>query len=90
MRPDLDTALTAIDTAPGDHACRHCGRAVGESPSADFCSEDCQQTWHAEQAGPPPPARRYSPTSTYFRLLAVSSGFGDQVRLKSCGPGVAG
>ncbi|MGH3782966.1 MAG: DUF3631 domain-containing protein [Pseudonocardiaceae bacterium] len=56
MRPDIGTALIAIDTAIGDRACRRCGHPVDESPSPDFCSEDCQQTWHEQQTGPTPPA----------------------------------
>ena len=46
MTTDVDTALTAIDAAIGDPGCRRCRQPVSGSPSADFCSEDCQQTWH--------------------------------------------
>ncbi|MGH3550838.1 MAG: DUF3631 domain-containing protein [Pseudonocardiaceae bacterium] len=52
MTPDIGTTLTAIDTAIGDRECRRCGHPVSESPSPDFCSEDCQQTWHEQQTGP--------------------------------------
>ena len=51
MNTDLPTALTAIDAAIGDPGCRRCGQPVTGSPSADFCSEDCQQTWHEQQTG---------------------------------------
>lgn len=55
MRPDIGAALTAINAAIGDRTCRRCGHPVGNSPSPDFCSEDCQQTWHEQQAAPAPP-----------------------------------
>ncbi|MGH3829218.1 MAG: DUF3631 domain-containing protein [Pseudonocardiaceae bacterium] len=54
MRPKISTALTAIDTALGDRDCQHCARPVGESPSPDFCSEDCQRTWHEQHTTTPP------------------------------------
>ncbi|MGH3852170.1 MAG: DUF3631 domain-containing protein [Pseudonocardiaceae bacterium] len=54
MRSDITTALTAIDTALGDRDCQHCARPVGESPSPDFCSEDCQRTWHHQHTTTPP------------------------------------
>jgi Protein of unknown function (DUF3631) len=53
MRPDIASTLTEIDAALGGPACQHCGQPVGTSPSADFCSEDCQQTWHNQHTGPP-------------------------------------
>ncbi|MGB6161551.1 MAG: DUF3631 domain-containing protein [Pseudonocardiaceae bacterium] len=53
MRPDIGTALTAINTALDDRNCRQCGRPIGASPSPDFCSEDCQHTWHGQHAGTP-------------------------------------
>ncbi|MGH3807067.1 MAG: DUF3631 domain-containing protein, partial [Pseudonocardiaceae bacterium] len=54
MRPGIATALTAIEAALGDRDCRQCSHPVGSSPSPDFCSEDCQQTWHEHQASTPP------------------------------------
>jgi hypothetical protein len=60
MRPDIDTALTEIDAALGGPECQHCGQPRGTSPSADFCSEGCQQVWHEQHAGTPPAA----PTTT--------------------------
>lgn len=35
--PDLGGALDA---------CAQCGRQLGASPSADFCTEACQGRWH--------------------------------------------
>ncbi|MGH3427799.1 MAG: hypothetical protein ACRDQZ_09570, partial [Mycobacteriales bacterium] len=56
MKPDISTALTAIDTALGDRDCQHCAQPVGASPSADFCSEDCQRTWHDQHTATSPSA----------------------------------
>jgi hypothetical protein len=50
MTPDIATALTAIDAAIGEGGCRRCGQSASGSPSPDFCSEDCQQGWHEQQA----------------------------------------
>jgi len=53
MRTDVHSMLTAIDHAIGDEpadSCQHCGQSCGSSPSADFCSEDCQYTWHTMRA----------------------------------------
>ncbi len=61
MRPDLTTALTAIEYAIGDPPCQHCGQPRGTSVSDDFCSEDCQQAWQARHAVPPPPASGTAP-----------------------------
>ncbi|TVT50725.1 DUF3631 domain-containing protein [Amycolatopsis rhizosphaerae] len=36
-----------ISTAP---TCRYCQRLRGDSPSPDFCSEDCQAAWLADRA----------------------------------------
>lgn len=36
--------LAAIDEVLG---CQHCGGPLGQSPSVDFCSDDCQRNWHA-------------------------------------------
>jgi hypothetical protein len=49
MTTEVDTAVSAIDAAIGDPGCRRCSQPVAGSPSADFCSEDCQQTWHEQQ-----------------------------------------
>jgi hypothetical protein len=70
MRPDISTALTAIDAVIGGRECQHCRQSVGASPSADFCSEGCQRTWHAEQTGPPPtvPAESLAETEPARRL----------------------
>jgi endogenous inhibitor of DNA gyrase (YacG/DUF329 family) len=64
MRPDVETALTAIDAAIGDRECRRCRHPVDGSPSADFCSEDCQQTWHEQQTGTPSTASDESISET--------------------------
>ncbi len=61
MKPDTDTA---IDAGIGDHKCQQCSHPVGGSPSADFCSEDCQQTWHEQQAGTPPTAPGTAPSES--------------------------
>ncbi|QYN35190.1 DUF3631 domain-containing protein [Pseudonocardia sp. DSM 110487] len=61
MSADLDTTLTAIDSAinsaadgDGGRACVKCGDPLRNSPSEDFCSEACQATWLTERtAGPP-------------------------------------
>jgi endogenous inhibitor of DNA gyrase (YacG/DUF329 family) len=61
MTTTVDPAVSAIDTvigtadtaaeptaAPG--TCCKCGRPLGDSPSDDFCSENCQNLWRAEHA----------------------------------------
>ncbi|MGH3854101.1 MAG: DUF3631 domain-containing protein [Pseudonocardiaceae bacterium] len=53
MTLDISTALTAIDAAIGGRECQHCARPVSASPSPDFCSEDCQRTWHEQHTGAP-------------------------------------
>jgi hypothetical protein len=51
--PDVDHTVAAIEHVigtglePGD--CYKCGRPLGDSPALDFCSEDCQACWLAEQ-----------------------------------------
>ncbi|MBV9013067.1 MAG: DUF3631 domain-containing protein [Pseudonocardiales bacterium] len=47
MSPDTDPPLTTIEGT-----CQQCGQPVGASPSPDFCSEDCQQTWQQHQTTP--------------------------------------
>jgi hypothetical protein len=61
MKPDIGTALTAIDSAIGDRGCQHCGQLTSTSPSKDFCSEDCQQTWQEGRTGTIPEASRSTP-----------------------------
>jgi hypothetical protein len=51
----VDATVSAIDDAIGDSAgtpgtCCKCGRSLADSPSADFCSENCQTLWRAEHA----------------------------------------
>ncbi|MGH3804327.1 MAG: DUF3631 domain-containing protein, partial [Pseudonocardiaceae bacterium] len=53
MRPDIGTALTAIDAALGGRDCRQCRKPVDASPSPDFCSEHCQQTWYEQHTAAP-------------------------------------
>ena len=43
--PDI---LDRIDAAVG---CQQCGGPLDGSPSGDFCTEDCQDIWHAGQVG---------------------------------------
>ena len=47
MTPDVSPMLTAPDTVLDERRCRHCQGPLGQSPSPDFCSEDCQDTWQA-------------------------------------------
>jgi hypothetical protein len=42
--PDI---FAAIDAAVG---CQQCTGPLGDSPSGDFCSDDCQTAWHTERA----------------------------------------
>jgi hypothetical protein len=39
----LQDTLAAIDAATG---CQWCQGPLGKSPSADFCSQECQEAWH--------------------------------------------
>jgi hypothetical protein len=55
MHSTQDT-VTAIDAALGDDTttpatCRVCGAELVDSPSADFCTEECQHRWLTEHAG---------------------------------------
>ncbi|MGH3686943.1 MAG: DUF3631 domain-containing protein [Pseudonocardiaceae bacterium] len=61
MTPGIDTTLTTIEAALGNRDCRQCNHPVGGSPSPDFCSEGCQQTWHEHQASAPPPVSGTTP-----------------------------
>jgi hypothetical protein len=56
MTPDIQTTLTTINATISDHECHQCRQRVDGSPSRDFCSEDCQQTWHHQHTAPPPTA----------------------------------
>ncbi|GHF74247.1 DUF3631 domain-containing protein [Amycolatopsis bartoniae] len=42
----IDDAIGA-GVAGGPATCCQCGRPLGESPSDDFCSENCQQVWRS-------------------------------------------
>ncbi|TKG67518.1 DUF3631 domain-containing protein [Prauserella endophytica] len=44
----IDDVIGAADTERG--TCAQCGRPLGESPSQDFCSENCQQVWRTHHA----------------------------------------
>ncbi|OQO91960.1 hypothetical protein B1813_06665 [Saccharomonospora piscinae] len=49
-----DPLMSAIDALTGSTdpaVCVQCGRPREESPSADFCSENCQAVWHATRTG---------------------------------------
>lgn len=51
-----DQALSAIDNAlddgsPAAARCAVCGGELGRSPSADFCSEGCQERWLTQRPG---------------------------------------
>ncbi len=50
----LDDTLAAIDAATG---CQQCGGPLGDSPSDDFCGENCQAAWRAERVGTFPELR---------------------------------
>lgn len=55
--PGINNAVSVIDAVIGDNpaaVCRQCGRPRGESPSADFCSENCQAIWHTEHSAVKP------------------------------------
>jgi len=48
----VDSTVSAIDAAIGEPArdgtCCQCGRSLADSPSEDFCTENCQTIWRAE------------------------------------------
>lgn len=39
----LDDTIAVIDAVTD--GCQQCGKPRGDSPSDDFCSEDCQEAW---------------------------------------------
>jgi hypothetical protein len=47
----MSDVVAAIDAAIG---CQHCEAPLGESPSSDFCREECQAAWHAGHGHPLP------------------------------------
>ncbi|HYQ69050.1 hypothetical protein [Actinophytocola sp.] len=47
----MSDVVAAIDAAIG---CQHCEAPLGESPSSDFCCEECQSAWHAAHVHPLP------------------------------------
>ncbi|MGH3905639.1 MAG: DUF3631 domain-containing protein, partial [Pseudonocardiaceae bacterium] len=54
MNTGTPTTTPARGAAPGS-GCHQCGHPLDPSaPSVDFCSEDCQDTWHHTRAGTPP------------------------------------
>lgn len=68
-----DDIITMIDTSIG---CQHCGGPLADSPSPDFCSEDCQQTWHTGRVDPlpaPSPPPRFTTASGWIELPKVPS-----------------
>ncbi|HJQ48283.1 MAG TPA: DUF3631 domain-containing protein [Amycolatopsis sp.] len=51
MTDPTTTTVHAIDDAIGTRgACSQCARELGDSPSNDFCSENCQHVWRAANA----------------------------------------
>lgn len=59
--------IDRIDAATG---CQQCGGPLGASPSGDWCSEHCQQTWLTARTDAPPwatPIDWSSPPSTATR-----------------------
>ncbi|WP_285485882.1 DUF3631 domain-containing protein [Amycolatopsis taiwanensis] len=53
--PNFTDAVSAIDAAIADDQpatnCRECGQSRGDSPSPDFCCEECQTAWLARRTG---------------------------------------
>lgn len=52
--------MTAL-VGPADgkvRRCQSCQQPLGRSPSDDFCSESCQQRWHAALISELPDQRR--------------------------------
>ncbi|HEX4100755.1 MAG TPA: DUF3631 domain-containing protein [Pseudonocardiaceae bacterium] len=71
MTTEVNTALNAIDAAIDGTGCRRCGQFVSGSPSGDFCSEDCQRGWHAQQAAAPLPGRSHAPDESVSPIASV-------------------
>ena len=46
----LEDTLARIDVAIG--SCAQCGGPRGDSPSDDFCSQDCQEEWWRARSTP--------------------------------------
>lgn len=46
---DPAMTLAGIDVAIG---CQQCGGPLDDSPSSDFCNDDCQADWHAARTQP--------------------------------------
>jgi hypothetical protein len=71
---DVDTALSAIDQALGNepHAgCQQCGHSLSASPSADFCSEECQHAWHETRAAVAPTGGSTTPDDSLPETTSV-------------------
>ncbi|WP_414936513.1 DUF3631 domain-containing protein [Amycolatopsis sp. cmx-11-51] len=50
-------AVSAIDALIADEpasSCLQCGRPRGDSPSSDFCTENCQRVWRARKTADEP------------------------------------
>ncbi|MEU8631601.1 DUF3631 domain-containing protein [Amycolatopsis sp. NPDC048633] len=55
----FDDTLSVIDFVISDQAapkCQQCGRPRGDSPSGDFCSENCQRVWRGRHIAAKPAA----------------------------------
>ncbi|UOX87213.1 DUF3631 domain-containing protein [Amycolatopsis sp. FBCC-B4732] len=53
----FDDALSVIDSVISDEPapnCQQCGRPHGDSPSGDFCSENCQRVWRGRHIAAKP------------------------------------
>lgn len=62
---DVTSMVTAIDQAIGTAGdCHKCRRPLGDSPSADFCSETCQAGWLAEHTTNAPVDGGHRPDET--------------------------
>src|SRR5262249_21256505 len=47
----MTTNITNLSVVTADPKCGNCDGSLTDSPSAEFCSEDCQHTWQTEHAG---------------------------------------
>jgi uncharacterized protein DUF3631 len=52
MSTPVGITISAIDQVIDPHDCVVCGQELVYSPSNDFCSDDCQTRWQAQQVGP--------------------------------------